>query len=462
MSLIDNKRNKPEMNHVIKNQRNANNSSSPTTMAERQRQRFVDKATKVSAKYLRRLAELPGAPDAMEPFFKVLQDIYVDLKNVAKPADTKIVGTYCVMVPNELIYAVGAQPVKLCSGSYTAFAIGDDLVPRDACPLIKAVMGFQAMEVMPIYDDCALMVVPITCDCKKKMAGMLKQRVPTYALHVPTAKSEDRDMEQYVQELYQLIPELEAVTGQTISYQSLAESIDAMGFAQYQMSKFNEFKKHVPALIKGTHAMALMNAFSYLPVAQWSQQLHRLNQELARRKKDKHYVSKDKQPRIMITGSPVIFPNIKIPLLIEETGGILVGDETCMGERSLYDPTVVVDQSFDGLMRSLANRYTRPCTCPTFVDNSQRIYRIKQMIADHQVQGVVYHVLRGCLVYDFEYQTLEDELGKLGIPVIRVESDYNEEDIEQLRIRIEAFIELIKLKDLETRISKLKKSEIAG
>ena len=205
--------------------------------------------------------------------------------------------------------------------------------------------------------------------------------------------------------------------------------------------------------------MALMNAFSYLPVEQWSQQLHRLNQELARRKKDQHYVSKDKQPRIMITGSPVIFPNIKIPLLIEETGGILVGDETCMGERSLYDPTVVVDQSFDGLMRSLANRYTRPCTCPTFVDNSQRIYRIKQMIKDHQVQGVVYHVLRGCLVYDFEYQTLEDELGKLGVPVIRVESDYNEEDIEQLRIRIEAFIELIKLKDLALRP---KKPEIAG
>ena len=147
-----------------------------------------------------------------------------------------------------------------------------------------------------------------------------------------------------------------------------------------------------------------------------------------------------------------IGPEINVPgslAAARETGFriILVGDETCMGERSLYDPTVVVDQSFDGLMRSLANRYTRPCTCPTFVDNSQRIYRIKQMIKDHQVQGVVYHVLRGCLVYDFEYQTLEDELGQLGIPVIRVESDYNEEDIEQLRIRIEAFIELIKLKE---------------
>ena len=60
------------------------------------------------------------------------------------------------------------------------------------------------------------------------------------------------------------------------------------------------------------------------------------------------------------------------------------------------------------------------------------------------MQGVIYHVLRGCLVYDYEYRVLEEELGKLNIPVIRVESDYNEEDVEQLRIRVEAFIELIK------------------
>ena len=68
------------------------------------------------------------------------------------------------------------------------------------------------------------------------------------------------------------------------------------------------------------------------------------------------------------------------------------------------------------------------------------------MIEDYHVEGVIYHVLRGCLVYDFEYRQIEEELGRLGIPVIRLESDYNEEDVEQLKIRIEAFIELIKLK----------------
>lgn len=53
---------------------------------------------------------------------------------------------------------------------------------------------------------------------------------------------------------------------------------------------------------------------------------------------------------------------------------------------------------------------------------------------------------RGCLVYDYEYPVLEEELEKEGIPIIRVKSDYNEEDVEQLRICVEAFIELLKLK----------------
>lgn len=179
--------------------------------------------------------------------------------------------------------------------------------------------------------------------------------------------------------------------------------------------------------------------------------MQRLNQELEMRLSGKQFVGKAKQPRILLTGSPVAFPNIKIPLLIEEMGGMLAADETCFGERGIYDPPVVTDESFDGMLRALANRYTRPCTCPVFVDNRQRIYRIKQMIKEHKAEGVIYHVLRGCLVYDYEYQMIEDELGNMGIPVIRVESDYNEEDVEQLRIRIEAFIELIKLRGYSGR-----------
>ena len=412
----------------------------------RQRELFVQKSTRVAASYLRRTEELGDIPQAMKPFLDVLRRVFVDLEDVSRSQGMKTVGTYCVMLPSELIWAAGAMPVRLCSGSYTAYTIGDDLVPRDACPLVKSVMGFGEIEVSPLYSNCSLMVIPVTCDCKKKLAGMLERLKPTVTLHVPSSKERDADMAEYVRELYRLIPILEEVTGRQVTPQSLAEAINQKDYAQYEMSRFLTYRQHNPPLLHGTQVMAVMNAFAYMPPLEWAKCMRQLNDELEERLKQKKFAAKANRPRILVTGSPILYPNLKIPLLIEEMGGMLVGDETCMGERALYDPLTVTDRSFDGMMRALAGRYTRPCTCPTFTENRQRIFRIKQMIKDHQIQGVIYHVLRGCLVYDYEYPVLEEELEKEGIPIIRVESDYNEEDVEQLRIRIEAFIELLKLK----------------
>lgn len=374
----------------------------------------------------------------------VLRKVHVDFEPVI--SDKPHIGTYCVTVPQELIIAAGAVDIKLCSGSFTAFSIGEDVTPRDACPLVKAVAGMQEIGALPPYSDCDLMVVPITCDCKKKLASMLEEFTKVHVMQVPLVRQSDELMELFLDELYALIPVFEEVTGNRITMAALQNGVSAVGKAQVQVSRFLKLKKQMPVLIRGTHAMAVMNALSYMPIETWTASVRALCDELEKRRNEDFAITRKTQPRILITGSPVVFPNIKVPLLIEEMGGALVADETCMGDRFLYDPIAVSDNTFDGIMRAIANRAIRPCTCPTFCDTSTRIYRLKQMIKVNQVEGIVYHVLRGCLVYDFEYQLIENEMSKLGIPIIRVESDYNEEDIEQLRVRIEAFIELIKLK----------------
>ncbi len=412
---------------------------------ERFASRFLAKQEKTSAKYLRRVEELGEMPEALAPFLDTLRRVYVDMALPDALRGKTLIGTYCVMAPQELVYAAGAVPVKLCSGNYTAFSVGDGNAPRDACPLVKAVEGFCETGLMPIYRDCALMAVPITCDCKKKIAGMLAARSRVFPLQVPAGR-DDGDITQYVEELYRFAGILEDVTGSEISWETLASGMRQVGRAQYELSRFLAWKKARHGLMWGTHILAVMHAASYLPADVWASSMRRLNDELEAKGEGSGRPASRKRPRLMITGSPVIFPNIKVPLLIEELGGILAADETCMGERGMSDPAVVVDESFDGMMRALANRAVRPCSCPTFADNTERIYRIRQMVRDYDVQGVVYHVLRGCLVYDFEYQLVEEVLGEMGIPVIRLESDYNEEDVEQLKIRLEAFIELIKFR----------------
>lgn len=412
--------------------------------ASRQRERFDRKSMALAEKMLRRVNELTHRPEALTPFLDTLRRVFVDREDASRPPEIQTVGTYCVMVPPEIIYAQGAMPVKLCGGSYTAFAIGDDTAPRDACPLVKAVMGFEEIDAMPVYQNCALMAVPVTCDCKKKLAGYLANRRPTAVLHVPANRDRDEDMERFVEELYAFSGQLANITGKELTYENLSTACRMMANAQYQLSRFIELRRKHPLLIRGTFAMAVMNAMSYTYAPNWTKQLAMLNDELEALARRKETAVRENQPRILLTGSPVIFPNFKLPLLIEETGGLLAADETCMGERGLYDPPAVVDHTLDGMMRALSNRATRPCTCPTFADNKRRVYRVRQLIDDYHIQGVVYHVLRGCLVYDYEYAMMEEEMGKLGVPIIRVETDYNEEDVEQLRIRIEAFLELIK------------------
>lgn len=90
---------------------------------------------------------------------------------------------------------------------------------------------------MPLYENVSLMVIPVTCDCKKKLAGMLEDLKPTKILHIPLSKETDGDTEQYTRELYRLIPVLEQVTGQNITAKALAESINQIGCAQYEMSR---------------------------------------------------------------------------------------------------------------------------------------------------------------------------------------------------------------------------------
>lgn len=413
----------------------------------RRRERFQSKSAYVASKYLRRMKELSGLPETLTPFMDVLQKVHVDFKRVI-PTEKKVIGTYCMMVPQELIYAAGAENVKLCSGSFTAFSIGEDTTPRDACPLVKAVAGMQEIGQLSPYSDCELMVVPVTCDCKKKLASLLAETTQVHVMQVPSVRQSDELLDLYVEELYRLIPALENVTGKSITFESLQMGVEAVGKAQQEMLRFMNLRRNAKTmLLRGTHTMAVMNALSVMPINVWTEAIKNLNDELEERSRQEFSITRKKMPRILLTGSPVTFPNIKLPLLIEETGGALVADETCMGECFLYDPLAVWDQSFDGYMRAMATRSIRPCTCPTFWDSSTRVYRLKQMIRENQVEGVVYHVLRGCLVYDFEYQLIEEEMEKLGIPIIRVETDYNEEDIEQLRIRIEAFVELIKLRD---------------
>ena len=86
---------------------------------------------------------------------------------------TKIVGSFCVYVPEEIVLACDGIPVGLCSGADWATDKVEEHLPRNTCPLIKSFAGFKLGEVCPYIESSDLVVGENTCDGKKKMYELL-------------------------------------------------------------------------------------------------------------------------------------------------------------------------------------------------------------------------------------------------------------------------------------------------
>jgi hypothetical protein len=92
----------------------------------------------------------------------------------------KIIGTYCLFVPEELIYAAGARPVRLCSGAYESVEIGEEHMPEVACPMVKSEFGLSTLPILSFFQQCELVVMPASCDWKVKGRGTQRVCSGTY------------------------------------------------------------------------------------------------------------------------------------------------------------------------------------------------------------------------------------------------------------------------------------------
>ena len=90
-----------------------------------------------------------------------------------------------------------------------------------------------------------------------------------------------------------------------------------------------------------------------------------------------------------------------------------------------------------------------PCLCPCFTSdegNRDRVDRIRTLIEDYKIDGVIYHVVRGCHLYAIEYMRVKRLLEKEKVPIYYLDTEYSREDVGQMKNRIDAFLEMLQAK----------------
>ena len=164
--------------------------------------------------------------------------------------------------------------------------------------------------------------------------------------------------------------------------------------------------------------------------------------ELEDRNKEGISVFKAGTKRILVSGTPMAIPNWKLHHIIETSGAAVVCEETCTGTRYFEGQIDDSGNTLDELYRAIAERYMG-INCACFTPNTGRIDDIVRLAKEYNVDGVIDVNLKFCCLYDTEGYTVEKALKEAGIPVLGIETDYTDEDAEQLRTRIEAFVEML-------------------
>jgi len=76
--------------------------------------------------------------------------------------------------------------------------------------------------------------------------------------------------------------------------------------------------------------------------------------------------------------------------------------------------------------------------------NEGRMALLEEMIREFQVDGDIDLTWQACHTYNIEAHTVEQLVKeKLGKPYLHLETDYSQSDVETLRVRINAFLEML-------------------
>lgn len=353
----------------------------------------------------------------------------------------KVFGTFCVYVPDEIIFAAGAIATGLCGGSQFWVAGGEKVLPANTCPLIKASVGARLDGTCPFFKIADMFIGETTCDGKKKAWEILNQDVPVHVMDIPQMKRE-KDIAAWADEIKTLIKRVEEFTGNQVTAEALAETIKLINGKRKALARLYATRQHAPLPISGKDALLVTQIAFYDDPARFTAQTNALCDELEQRIATGVGVFPADTPRILVTGTPLAIPNWKLHHIIETSGAAVVVEELCTGTRYFEN---LVDESGTTLeeqVQALAQRYMQT-NCACFTPNTGRIDDILRLVKEYQVDGVIDCNLQFCGLYSTETYLVQQALKEAGVPVLHLETDYSEQDMEQLRTRVQAFIEML-------------------
>jgi len=350
-----------------------------------------------------------------------------------------VIGTYCGYAPLELFRAMGGVPAVLCAFANTPIEAAEAVLPANLCPLIKSSYGYIITDTCPFFGVSDAVVAETTCDGKKKMFELIADKKPMFVMDLPQLPDFDEAKPIWAAMIRRLQSFLEDTFNTTIEDAKIETAIKDTNRKNRLMNRIFDHAAIEPCCLHWSEVYDLTFLAQPASGADMEGLLAGCLAVLEERKAAGFRFGKPDSPRVLVTGCPVGGDATKVFKVIEESGGVIVGIDNCTGMKAFLDE--IAEDTADPAM-ALADRYLKlPCACMS--PNTRRLNQLDALIERFRPDCVIDVILHACHGYNVESYKVREHVKSKGLGFLKVETDYADGDVKQIRTRVEALFETL-------------------
>ena len=369
----------------------------------------------------------------------VLQELSELSKQISNPyidnwqkQGNKTIGYFCSYIPEEIILAAGMLPYRVRATGSTETTLGDAYMGAFNCSFIRHCLD-QALRGSYNFLDGVVMLNG--CDHVRRLWDTWRRKVDTpfcYFLQIPHLIS-DLTFAWYKEELIRFKESIEEHFQVKITDQRLREAIKTCNETRTLLGTLYQLRKKESPPITGTEALNVIIPSTAMPKDQFNGLLKRLLTEIKGRNSQAQY-----RARLMVVA--IILDDPSLTQIVEETGGLVVADFSCIGPRHMWD---LVDETIDP-MEAIAKRYLGQISCPRMMgDHQRRSQFIRNMVDEYKVDGIIFERIKFCDLWGVENYMLRVDAKEADIPTLVLEREFQLVGLGQFKTRVQAFLEML-------------------
>lgn len=352
----------------------------------------------------------------------------------------KTVAYTCAYVPVELLASANVSHYRIMhAGNQDEVMAGESITQSVFCDLSKSVIGGFANET-PVFKAVDHVYSFYTCDCMRKTIEAVDSNfVPATIYNMPRLRNDEESRRYYLTELLNFKRDLEKLTGEPIEDSVISKNIALYNEAKRCLREISSYRKLEEPLVTGKQFERIARAYYYLPIDTLLSELKKILVQLKEFDKKKNRNQKSDRYRIMLSGGVLADGDEKITGILYDLGADIVVEDNCTGLK----PFLHTVPETGNWVEDLADGYLGQAPCAKMKPLNEMVEHSVKLAQEYRAEAVVLYYLKFCPCYSMILRKVTGAFEAAGIPVLVVGSDYSKGDEGQIKIRVEAFLEML-------------------